>query len=71
MEYFVLVIFVLALIVGFVLPVRKANLNDSPRCPKPANTDIKYHVTLKYVDDVPYYDDIASGIDSDEEWLYD
>lgn len=71
MEYFVLGIFALALIVGFVLPIRKTNLNDSPRCPKPANTDIKYHMTMKYVDDVPYCDDTPSGIDSDEEWLYD
>ena len=71
MLYFVLSIVVLAIIVGFALPIRKANLKDSPRCPRPTNSDMKYYKTLKYADDIPYCDDFDSDTDSDEEWLYD
>lgn len=68
---YIFVILVLAIVIGFALPTRKTNLKNSPRCPKPANTDMKYGLTLKYADDIPYCDEVENGIDTDEEWLYD
>lgn len=61
----------LAIIIGFLLPTRTANIKNSPRCPKPNNTDMKYHFTLKYVEDIPYCDEVENNTDPDEEWLYD
>lgn len=71
MIVYILVVLALAIVIGCILPTQKANLKNSPRCPKPNNTDIKYHLTLRYVEDIPYCDEIESDIDTDEEWLYD
>lgn len=71
MFIFILAILALAIVIGCVLPTRKANPKNSPRCPKPTNTDMKYQLTLQYAEDIPYCDEVESDIDTDEEWLYD
>lgn len=69
MILYILGVFALAVVIGCILPTRNVNAMNSPRCPKPSNTDIKYSLTLSYTEDIPYCDEVDT--DTDEEWLYD
>lgn len=71
MDIYLFVIVALAIVIGCILPTRKGNLKNPPRCAKPSNTDMKYQLTLKYAEDIPYCDEIESSTDTDEGWLYD
>ena len=56
MEYFTIIVLAIAIIIGFAIPIKQTNINDSPRCESSNDTEIKYHETLKYIDDIPYCD---------------
>ena len=68
MYIYILVVLALAVVIGCILPTRKANLKETPLCPKPSNTDKKYQLTLKYAEDIPYCDEIETNEDLDEDW---
>ena len=57
MEYYVISVLVLALIIGFAIPIKLPS-SDFPRLSKTHDSDIDYHSTLKYNSDVPYCDEI-------------